>query len=257
MKIKYVIWLPFNRQTPDTWRWKKTIGNPGWWPKRIEVMEKYTIPSIKNQTHKVDAWAVFKDNIRDFAVDASECLAKNLIGSAYDKSNLTKEDRLEPFSVMQILMRNYPDADGLAMIRLDSDDMYARHAVEKIQNVPPSEGLVVYFGNGYVYDIPTDRLAVYQCEQGPMPFYSILFTRKALQSEDAYLAYREKWRLNFKHWQIKRARNAVRLGAGAWCHTWNDNNTKDATGAWKTSKHRGREILGKEKRRVKQIMGMT
>ena len=253
MKTKYLIWLPFNRQTPETWRWKKTIGNKNWWPLRIETMKKFTIPSILSQDTKVEAVAIFSETIKHYLLrDTIDLLEQNGISHYTDTSRLTKEERLEPFLFMQkFLLLDNLKYDALCMIRLDSDDLYLKHAMTKLTKVEQSEGKVIYFGQGYVYDIEKNKLAEYK--KSHMPFYATTFTKEALRNDKMYLEYRKDYSLDFNHWQITKTKNNTALGNGAWIHTWNNNNTKDATNAWKKSQYIGKvfdiqttqRILGK------------
>lgn len=71
------------------------------------------------------------------------------------------------------------DFDVLYLSRIDSDDLYHQTVVEEIISQEPTAECFVY-RSGYVYDIPTRKLAPYK-HPSP-PFYTDVYTREELEA---------------------------------------------------------------------------
>jgi len=208
MTHKFIIWLPFNRcdtLKENGFRYKKTLARSEWWEQRAEIMRKYTLPSIQNQSDgefALIAVMLTQDESRCWPV--MKAMDDFGGGSLFDYRDKIEETNLEPFNIMKEF---YDKCDFLTMIRVDSDDMIHRDFIKEIKSLDPERQKVAYCIDGFAYS-PDGRLASYHCPATPPPFYAITFPNWCLENAEKYDKYRQNNKLYKYHHQIHQARVA-------------------------------------------------
>jgi len=130
--------------------------------KRFEIFDKYTFPSINNQTDRDFKWIIlFNDKTPD--------KYKNLVKKYQEKSNMkfiplfnnyesdipTITDLISPHLNSNI--------DYLLTCRCDNDDMLAKNYIEKMKkNFTPIDNMFIDFIYGYCFDNKTEILKNYK-----------------------------------------------------------------------------------------------
>ena len=107
----------------------------------------------------------------------------------YNKNKTLKERLSNP---LHSILKNIPKVDWIYFTRIDSDDMFHKQAIEKIQNEIPFRGALI-FKNGYIYNKETDKLAHWNPKTTP-PFYTIMFPYDVFFDPKQYLDYYGKWK---------------------------------------------------------------
>jgi len=242
MTHKFVIWLPFNRcdtGKDNGFRYKKTLARSDWWEQRAEIMLKYTLPSIQNQSDgEFTLCAAFLRQDQDRFSPVDKAMSDFGGYSFIDTRSEIEETSLEPYNFMHTF---HDKVDFLTMIRVDSDDMIHRDFIKEIKILDPERQKVAYCVDGFAYS--TDgRLASYHCPATPPPFYAITFPNWALENQEKYDKYRLNNKLNKYHHQIHQARASIRLPDGLYCYVLHQENTTSSWGNKNTYKHVGKFV---------------
>lgn len=256
---KIVVLLKFNKvdlHVNNGARFKKTLGNKDWWGKRLEILKKITIPSLKNQTFKdFDIVAAFSTAIPvGYADEVKDYLKSQGVFIVWDYREI--KDFVEPFGYL--ISKYYTerqDVENVILVNLDSDDFYFPTAMEEVNKIPVKDGQVYIFRNGYVYDIPSGKVARYEGIVPP-PFYAITYTRKALSDADNLSDYIEHYNLRVEHPHLKKCKRTVEMPDNLFVYVFHDSNV---TSSLNNPHHREKikeEIQGEEKVKVlRQVWG--
>lgn len=180
-KILMVIDIPFN--VPENPFWpgfkdayndsKKLSQTKEWIEYRIEIFNKYTLKSLKNQTNQN-----FKCIMR--YTKETEALLFNA---------LSKYDRL-PDNVIfttggdDVIYDLIQENNYMYHIRIDSDNMFSKDFIEILYNTKYFEGLeCILCQKGYIYELDSGRLAL--MKHGSPSFYALIYT-----SDDFFFGFR-------------------------------------------------------------------
>lgn len=149
--------------------WKKnphefTRLTKEWIDYRIDIFMKYTCESLKKQTNQ------------DFmCFIAYDKLSKDLIKSSLDKyeslpNNIVFTDNIFRDTILEIKK----GCDYVYITRLDSDNMYNRHFVQKLYDVKINEDTkAILAQRGYAYNTTTKEIATYYDESPP--FFALVY----------------------------------------------------------------------------------
>lgn len=155
--VIYIIFNTHNR-TPD--RFTKE-----WIEYRIDIFERYTLQSIKEQTNQDFRVYLCCEKITMPIIH--ECLAK--------REPLPDNVRFDTIpNNNKDILKYIEKYDYLYHIRLDSDNLYQKDFIQKLYDYRPKEDTeVIISQNGYVYDTRDACLASY-FQKSP-PFYAFIY----------------------------------------------------------------------------------
>ncbi|EQK43167.1 rhamnosyl transferase family protein [[Clostridium] bifermentans ATCC 638] len=180
-KIIMVIDIPFNVPENPFWPGFKDVYNDSkklsqtkeWIEYRIEIFNKYTLRSLKNQTNQN-----FKCIMR-YTKETEEIVFNSL--SKYDKLPDNVIFTSDGDETIYSLIQGY---DYIYHIRIDSDNMFSKDYIDILYKTPYYEELeCILCKNGYMYEIEGDRLA--SMEHGSPSFYALVYT-----VDDFYFGFR-------------------------------------------------------------------
>ena len=214
----------------------RTLETDLWWDRRERILENLVIPALACQTLPTfDRWALFdrRDSKR------SERVRRLLHSCGFHVGWRGAEDIREFYQEQR--------AAYVVLVNNDSDDLYAPEALALIAGQVPREGQVWLFHSGYIANLLTGRIAGYSPPRTtPPPFFAVAYTTEAFASQDAWSDYRQRWRLNYVHRQLHRARRVAALPDGEFCVTVHRTNTASS---WeKLSRLMGDELTDREQR---------
>ncbi|GAA0091458.1 hypothetical protein UT300009_14860 [Paraclostridium bifermentans] len=180
-KIIMVIDIPFNVPENPFWPGFKDVYNDSkklsqtkaWIEYRIEIFNKYTLRSLKNQTNQN-----FKCIMR-YTKETEELVFNAL--SKYDKLPDNVIFTPDGDETIYSLIQGY---DYIYHIRIDSDNMFSKDYIDILYKTPYYEELeCILCKNGYMYELEGDRLA--SMEHGSPSFYALVYT-----VDDFYFGFR-------------------------------------------------------------------
>lgn len=140
-------------------------NNKEWIDYRMDIFQRYTLQSLKKQTNQ-DFTAVY---VYD---DISEALINEAL-SRYAKlpPNIIFVRKSEYTKTIENLCRGY---NSLFYTRLDSDDMYHYHYIQKLHNYIPREDTKALIStSGYMYDSVGNRMANYFHDR--FTYYTLIY----------------------------------------------------------------------------------
>lgn len=128
---------------------------------RFELFERYTFPSIQNQTNKNFDWIVLFSNstpeIFREKISGYQKRMDNFIPLYIEDSN-AKEFR----SFLVSYIKQDTNDQCIVTTRCDNDDILSKYFIEEVQNnVKNNEEYILSFPNGYQYDEKTQSLRKY------------------------------------------------------------------------------------------------
>lgn len=259
---KLVVLIKFNRNDlyvnkkgyKNGMRFRKTLARKEWWQNRYKILKDIVLPSLGQQTlRNFEIVVPFTTDIPKGYADEIINLFKSLSHHVcWDDRKL--KDFVEPDEFLRQKYHN--KVDNLILVNLDSDDVYHKDAFKKLMEVPVKEGQVYIFRNGYVYDIPTKRLAHYVGFPSPAPFFAFTFTNKSLESKKSWDEYRTKFGLWVEHPFLDRCKVKVEMPDNLYSYVFHDFNV---TSSWENSHHKDKIkslIKGKEKNRILNEVGI-
>ena len=193
--VKHAVSIPFNWGGLSKSNYKNCMRRREWWEHREQLLRTYTLPSLKAQTFQdFDIWAMFlkrdkklskgcRGAIRDFGGD---CVFPDpeyggcILDGFYE---VTAE---------------YEGVDGLVVVGLDSDDMYAPQALARVAERPFEDGACLIFPNGYIYDVRDGRMAHHAIDGYPehdrrsrtLPFWAVMMGTRALANQETFEEFR-------------------------------------------------------------------
>lgn len=258
---KLVVLIKFNRNDlyleppyPAGMRFRKTLAVKEWWDNRLKILKDVVMPSLRQQTFQDF------DIVAPFTTDISRKLCKKLIdylkkqGVSIWWDDRKLKDYVEPEEYLR--KKYYGKVDNLILINLDSDDVYHKKAFEELMKVPVRDGQIYIFRNGYVYDEPTDRLAIYKGEPSPPPFFAFTFTNDSLKDSKSWKEYRDKYNLWVEHPKLDKCKVKYEMIDDLYCYYFHKYNV---TSSWDNPHHFmkiGKLIVGNQKDGVLKDVGI-
>jgi hypothetical protein len=258
---KLVVLIKFNRTDlhetgtyPTGMRFNKTLGKKEWWGKRLKILKEIVFPSLENQTFQdFDIVAPFTTDIpKGYADEVIEFLKSKSVHVCWDDRKI--RDFVEPVDKLRELYHG--KVKNIILVNLDSDDVYHKTAFEKLLQVPSVVGQVYIFRNGFVYDIPTKRLALYEGRPSPPPFFAMTFTNDALESQENWDEYVKYYNLQAEHPHLKRCLVKKEMPDGLFCYVFHEYNV---TSSWDNPHHKKKIkelVTGEAKNKVLKGMGL-
>ena len=147
MNKKVIIQIPFNVQGFN----KENERDDKWIRYRLMLFINYNLKSLKAQTnqHFIALLRCRDETIIRIKELIGRDLPENVLIMGVEEYKRKVEELIEDY--------NY-----LYLVRMDSDDLYSKYFVDKIQNYSPKpETEVLISQNCYTYDINQDRLAYF------------------------------------------------------------------------------------------------
>lgn len=237
MNNKIVVLIKFNKTDKDHpmykgMRFKKTLARADWWENRLAIMKEIVMPSLKRQLNQdFDIVAPFTTDIDpELCKPMQDFLAENGAFVCWDDRKL--KDFVEPVDFLKELY--YNEVDNIILVNHDSDDIYHPNAFMDLKEHPPKEGLVYIFRNGYVYDRPTNRLAIYEGDKAPPPFYAMTFANRALKSQYEWDRYCNEYGLKVEHPHLDKCAYTTEMPRGRFLYLFHDHNV---TSSWLNPHH--------------------
>ena len=127
---------------------------------RFRLFEKYTIPSIQNQTNQNFVWCVL------FSGTTPQKFRKKIEGYTKSISNFVPlyiDDAVEqPYRQVIADFLDQKEKEWIITTRCDNDDLLDRDFIEEIQkNAEPGEEMVLAYPEGYQYEEKSKILRKY------------------------------------------------------------------------------------------------
>lgn len=151
----------------------KRILDQDYLQERFKIFEKYTLPSIKNQTNQNFIWLIlFHKNTPNIFKRRVEQLKKE-----YAFIDLYFGDE-EKFNFSEYCNNLKENIKYTITTRIDNDDMFSDDYIEKVQEYANSNfsECIVSFSNGRKYDLASKKK--YEYERKDNHFLSMLGTKK-------------------------------------------------------------------------------
>lgn len=149
MSFTHIITTSFN--VPST-NWKQTRDGKNtltneWFMDRIDIFDKYCLPSFKNQTNKNFSWIVFFDiNTPGFYKERIKEIEKELPNFKPYFVNDLDEKKVR---FLEIIPEYTKNSDYVITTDVDNDDILHREYVETIQSLfKPIDNLVIDLRRG-------------------------------------------------------------------------------------------------------------
>ena len=189
MKFKHIIITQFNL---------KNIGvgstlNPTEWIEwneyRFQFFEKYTLPSLLNQSVDNYTWVLFFD--KDTPASCKHYITKwekesNIEVAFYDGVDDFNEN------YTKLILELSKDYEWIITSRIDNDDAFHYKSIEAIQNnFIERDKVLIYLASGYVFDIKTKLLSHYYYFKSP--FMSIIEKNDKNNFLGVYRYIHTKW----------------------------------------------------------------
>jgi hypothetical protein len=168
---KIVVWTPLN----TSGHFPKLEADPEWMTRRIELMNLYTIPSMRAQTcQDFDWWIEVREDTRDWVAPQlklagvpARILSRPIVTDHANGKNVAW-DRLEKH------VEEWIKAPEFWEVRLNSDDLYRRTFIETLQRmeVHPETKCILPTG-GYYWFLRERKL--YKTKHTSPPFYGLIY----------------------------------------------------------------------------------
>lgn len=246
-----ICYTRFNR-LPDPDRVRRTITNPLWWEKRIELLKNTLIKSLDNQTHQnFRRWAVFTNLITDgYYLEAQEKI--KALGFEI-KIDPYPNDTIEFYPYKPLVFENI--GKDVVTVGIDSDDLIDRGVMEKIAKHDFTEGEVLTFGDGYLYDTNSKKMYIFKERGGHLPFIVYFITQEAQKDYETLLGYMNKWKMNVHHYNVNKAPKATQLFQNDFLVTTHGSNTTTRIGNVNVDKRLGLEVSMEKALRILKDTG--
>jgi len=232
-----------------------------WFAERAEIFRNYTLKSLRNQSNKnFILWLSFRpeeeDNPTTYKIESY--LKKSGLDYVltfdgimmYDDRGVEHNKDLKE-RIGRSMERIRPIVEGSRWVFVTdcgSDDMFSRDAVKEIQMERPRPKGATYYLNGYVYNIPTDRLAYWK-RTSSHPQYTIIYPTETFLDADKHFKYIEGLE---SHEYVPLIFDATRLSDNMYCCTTHGYNISTIF----DHPLRGDEIIGKEKDKIMKQFGL-
>ena len=131
--------------------------------KRFDIFEKYTLPSIQNQSNKNFKWLVlFSNNTPKFYKDKINYYKKNNI---FFVPIFIEDENANMFRkiICDYIKKEITSQKLIITTRCDNDDALHKEFINEIQNKAKkaNSNLIISFANGYQYDTKTNIIRKY------------------------------------------------------------------------------------------------
>jgi hypothetical protein len=143
-------------------------SNVDWLRNRIRIFMNYTLKSLKLQTNQdFVGFVVYSDYTRDWVY-------QELLKYEPLPSNI----KFVQFSLLDSEIRkNIENTQYFYFVRTDSDDMYHKAYIQKMQDYKPQEGTVSLINPyGYLYDSTNNKIG--KCKAKVTSCYTLIFNSK-------------------------------------------------------------------------------
>lgn len=246
--VDYFMTTPFSRRMdPEDKKFQRCVNNPTWWQHRREIMEKYFLPCVDNQTfqdfHKIATFEPVsepteeKDKTRELLQD-------------WGWQTVTLDEYPTHWPTPWEQMRETGNDDWIVIYEADSDDILSPVVMEIIADQDSEEYACYIFREGYAYGLQDKKMGIYQHISSQ--FYAKCFPREVLDDVDDYVEYSNEARFNGGHPDLRRGPNPVYLPDGNFIHCqhghqdssgWDDKHTVKHITEWIENDQRKKEIL--------------
>jgi len=197
-----------------------------WLAYRIEIFKNYTLKSLLNQTNRNFVhWISFRETDRQ----------RPLIKELYEYMRNLKDypfvftfggiafwdDKYENNNLLERLKLTLPDlrkvCEGKEYVWetiLASDDMAHKQAIQGIQEKELKQGKAFVHGNGYLFNVKTQRLAEWNPATNP-PFYTIMYPMDVFLDPEKHFEYMKGFK---SHEDIPKLFDCEKLPDGRYCY---------------------------------------
>ncbi len=197
MNFTHIITTSFNVPSDN---WKKTRGGKStltneWFLDRIDIFDKYCLPSFKNQTNKNFSWIVFFDiNTPDFYIGRIKEIEKELPNF---KPYFVNDHHEKKIKFLEIIPEYIGNSEFLITTDIDNDDILHKEYVKTIQSLfKPVDNLVIDLRRGLQLTRKTDHEAfITEYYSAANPFVSLIESVKNFKTVTHH--YHHQYR-NFK-----------------------------------------------------------
>lgn len=179
-KYKHFIITRFNIRANYGCTLKNTNNNPmnrildeDYLEERFKIFEKYTLPSMKQQTNQKFTWLIlFHKNTPNVFKERIQQLKEE-----YDFTDLYFGDD-EKFIFSEYCNRQKENIEHFITTRIDNDDMFSNDYIDKIQEYANNNfhECILSFSKGMKYDLKSKKK--YEYERKDNHFLSMLGTRE-------------------------------------------------------------------------------
>lgn len=184
-----IIDIPFNIADNPFWpgfknlypQAKNTSQTKEWIDYRIDIFNRYTLGSLKNQTNQN-----FKCVVR-YSKESEELVLDAL--SRYEKLPSNIIFTIDGDNVIKDLIKDY---EYIYHIRIDSDNMYEKNFIDALYKIPYYDGLkCILCQKGYIYEEANKRLA--SMIHGSPSFYALIYSVDSFLSGVRYNTDPDHW----------------------------------------------------------------
>jgi|TARA_Y100000310_G_scaffold312222_1_gene359300 hypothetical protein len=221
VKIKHIFQVPFTGKTPNG----DGFTSQAWYDKRASLFERFTIPSLKNQTRKdFLLWVTFRPEelfnktTKKIARVLSESKIDNIMsfnGTMFteDRAVWHNVDLKERLAVcLSEVKKMVGDATHIYETNLDSDDMVHRDFSKTVQERKYKKHGALYMGKGFAYNTQ-GRVADWNNPTSNQN-YTIMFPATEYFDPEKRLKYLKGFK---SHEEIPELFKAERLPDGMYC----------------------------------------
>lgn len=157
---------------------------------RFDFFQKYTLPSVLNQSNKNFKWLIYFD-----ASTPKNILEKIKLLNIISFIHIKFEDGIDSFmSNYSNTIKSYINDKSQWVItsRMDSDDALHKDVIKTIQqNFFPKNGQIISFASGYTFDIKLKKMSHYYYFKSP--FLSIIEKIDSKHFKGIYYYGHTKW----------------------------------------------------------------
>ncbi|MBE6022660.1 MAG: hypothetical protein E7231_05425 [Cellulosilyticum sp.] len=149
----------------NTWKRKDERLTKEWITERLDIFEHYPLQCLKAQTNQDFIVYLNYDPLSE------EIMQNEMAQRTYWPANIYIGTRKANKAHMK---KWITDSEYLFLVRLDSDDMYEKHFVQRLHDIvlkPDTQALICRYG--YYHFIPTRKVGDYQYVSPP--FYALIY----------------------------------------------------------------------------------
>lgn len=159
-----------------------------WTEDRLELFEKYCLPSIVKQTNNKFKWLLYFD--RSSPTHIIEHIER--IIRPFEFINIMFADGYEDFREQYLIdLKNLTTSDWIVQTRFDNDDILHSSAVETIQNLLNfRHNSFINLSSGYTFEKSTNYLSHYYYSMGP---FLTLIENKYQKIQGIYFVNHWQW----------------------------------------------------------------
>ena len=162
--MKHAILTQFAIRWPEGHRRRRWEQRASWLQYRMELFQRYTVPSVQAQTFKDFDWWLIIDptfpGLTSRYIDQLRSYGKILVADRPTERNTVEEGRL--------LSEHYKD-EWVCSTRLDSDDILRNDFMERVNAEASEEEAFITFRHGYM--LKDGKIAPRQFTRNPFVSY--------------------------------------------------------------------------------------